>query len=436
MRGWTDKNDETCGWSLGLRPRPLAPPPQGPLACDWAVIGAGFTGLAAAHRLAGLQPEAQVLLLEAERAGEGASARNSGFIVDSTLNDGVASPGDKEKYLAKYRCNSAGSRILKTWVEEFGISCGWDAAGKYHAAHDPKNFAKLERFARLLGGLEIDHALLSGTELQQDLGTAFYGLAVKTEGSVLVNPARLVRGLLEHLPENVSLYEKTPVLKIERGRNLELETPHGAIEANGLICCVNALMPLLGFHRDRVMALTLTASLSEPLSPAQRESIGNPRPWGILPVDAMGATLRFTEDHRLLIRNTVEYHPGIAMKASNLERRKTVHREGLTRRFPELADLPFERSWSGSVCVSRNGAPVFQDLGGGLYLAGCYNAGGVAMGTLFGWSMAELALGHPPAKLADIGKLGSPSRLPPAPLRDWGMSASLAWKRRLGRSEN
>jgi glycine/D-amino acid oxidase-like deaminating enzyme len=414
----------------------MAPPPQGPLACDIAVIGTGFTGLAAAHRLAALRPEARILLLEAERAGEGASARNSGFIVDSTLNDGVASPGDREKYLAKYRCNEAGGRILKTWVEEFGISCGWDPAGKYHAAHDPKNFAKLERFAGLLQKLEIDHDLVSASELQQALGTDYYGLAVKTRGGVLINPARLGRGLLEHLPENVSLYEGTPVLKIERGRSLELETPHGAIAAKGVICCVNALMPLLGFCQNRVMALTLTASLTEPLSPAQRESIGNPRPWGILPVDAMGATLRFTEDHRLLIRNTVEYHPGIAMKASDLEKRKAIHHEGLKRRFPELGDLPFERSWSGSVCVSRNGAPVFEELGGGLYLAGCYNAGGLAMGTLFGSSMAELALGEKPAALSDICKLGRPSRLPPAPLRDWGMSASLAWKRRQGRSEN
>jgi glycine/D-amino acid oxidase-like deaminating enzyme len=414
----------------------MAPPPQGPLACDFAVIGTGFTGLAAAHRLAALRPEARILLLEAERAGEGASARNSGFIVDSTLNDGVASPGDKEKYLAKYRCNEAGGRILRNWVEEFGISCGWDPTGKYHAAHDPKNFAKLERFARLLQELEIDHALVSAPELRQALGTGFYGLAVKTQGGVLVNPARLARGLLEHLPENVSLYEETPVLKIERGRCLELETPHGIIAAKGVICCVNALMPLLGFCQDRVMGLTLTASLTEPLSLAQRGTMGDPRSYGVLPVDAMGATLRFTEDHRLMIRNTVEYHAGIAMNAADLETRKAIHREGLKRRFPQLGALPLARSWSGSVCVSRNGAPVFEELGGGLYLAGCYNAGGLAMGTLFGWSMAELALGEKPAALADIRKLGRPSRLPPAPLRDCGMRASLAWKRRQGRSEN
>ena len=436
MQSWIRKNDDGCGWALDLPPRPLAQPPKAPQSCDWAIIGAGFTGIAAAHRLAALQPNSKILLLDAERAGEGASARNSGFIVDSTLNDGVASPQDREKYLAKVRCNRAGTRILARWVQDFGIACGWDPAGKYHAAHDPKNFAKLKRFSGLLKNLDIAHELLERPDLNRALGSDFYGLAVKTDGGILVNPAKLVRGLLDHLPENVSLYEETPVLKMERRRGLKLETPHGSIKAKGAICCVNALMPLLGLNRGRVMALTLTASITTPLRPGQLHALGTPSPWGVLPVDAMGATLRLTDDHRLMIRNTVEYHPGVAMNAAALEKRKAVHRAGLARRFPKLGNLPLASTWSGSVCVSRNGSPVFEDLGGGLYLAGCYNAGGVALGTLFGWSMAELAGGGRPQTLPDIERLGRPARLPPAPLRGWGMWASLAWKRRIGRSEN
>jgi len=62
----------------------------------------GYTGLSAAHRLAELCPEDKVILLDAQGIGEGASARNSGFVVDSTLNDGQASHSAREEYLLKY----------------------------------------------------------------------------------------------------------------------------------------------------------------------------------------------------------------------------------------------------------------------------------------------------------------------------------------------
>ena len=62
--------------------------------CDWLIIGAGYTGLSAARKLSQLLPNKKIILVDAQLAGEGASSRNSGYLVDTTLNDGFTS--DKE----------------------------------------------------------------------------------------------------------------------------------------------------------------------------------------------------------------------------------------------------------------------------------------------------------------------------------------------------
>ncbi len=82
------KNDESCGWIKQIPSRQVQPALSGKQHADWVVIGAGFTGLAAARQLALLHPQARIVVLEAQRAAEGSSARNSGFLVDSTLNEG------------------------------------------------------------------------------------------------------------------------------------------------------------------------------------------------------------------------------------------------------------------------------------------------------------------------------------------------------------
>ena len=83
------KNDDSCGWIKQLPRRRAQPALSGKQHADWVVLGAGFTGLAAAKQLALLHPEARIIVLEAEQAGEGSSARNSGFLVISMKDSSI-----------------------------------------------------------------------------------------------------------------------------------------------------------------------------------------------------------------------------------------------------------------------------------------------------------------------------------------------------------
>ncbi len=428
-------NDESCGWREILPKRSPLPALNHDTKADWAIIGAGFTGLASAYRLAELRPNDKIVLIDAEQAGAGASSRNSGYIVDSTLNDGGRTQSDLTQYRKKFQLNLAGIDWLRQQVKQFDIDCNWDESGKFHACANPANRQKLEQFSALLSDLEIEHQCLESEALAKRLGTHFYHYSVHTDGGVLVNPAALIDGLIAHLPENIALYENTAVTRIEPGAPSRLYLPQAVLRADRVIVAVNALMPSLGLKQNHVFPLTLTASMTRPLTETEYTSIGKPAPWGALSVHPMGATVRLTDDQRIMVRNTVESWPGLKMNEAALAKRKQHNIAGLRKRFPTLEGLDIDYSWSGSVCISRNTKPVFEQTSDGIYLAGCYNAGGVAMGSLFGRLIVDYALGGQSDSLTDVLGLDKPTRLPPEPLMQAGLKSRLAYRRFRGRSE-
>ncbi len=431
---FTTINDESCGWVHTTTPAPGFPKLEEDRQADWVIVGAGFTGLAAAYRIAELRPDDSIILLDAEQAGKGASSRNSGYIVDITLNDGGSTLADEQTQLAKNKLNSAGLDLLRQQVERYKIECDWDESGKFHCAAHSRNIPKLKNFESFLERTGLDYKVWPKQQLGERLGTDYYLHAVQTKAGVLVNPAALVNGLIANLPNSVTLYEHTPVLKLDRGETIHLQTPKAIVRADRAIIAVNALMPKNGFKSNRVFPLTLTASLTRPLTTKEHNSIGTPEPWGVLSASSMGATVRFTNDHRILVRNTVEWWPSLTMDAYTLAKRRQKNLSGLSRRFPGLSNLEFDYTWSGNVCISRNSKPVFEQ-DNNVFLAGCYNAGGVAMGSLFGRLIVDHALGQASEELTQVLDQEKPTLIPPRPLLDIGLQARLAFNRYLGQIE-
>ena len=94
-------NDNSCSWINDLIPRKNFKELKSDNNCDWLVIGAGYTGLSAARKLGQLHPNQKIIIVDAQLAGEGASSRNSGYLVDTTLNDGFTSNKDLDNYKKK-----------------------------------------------------------------------------------------------------------------------------------------------------------------------------------------------------------------------------------------------------------------------------------------------------------------------------------------------
>ena len=94
-------NDNTCSWVKDLIPRTNIKTLQSNEDSEWLVIGAGYTGLSSARKLGQLYPNQKIIIVDAQLAGEGASSRNSGYLVDTTLNYGFTSNKELDNYKKK-----------------------------------------------------------------------------------------------------------------------------------------------------------------------------------------------------------------------------------------------------------------------------------------------------------------------------------------------
>ncbi len=436
----TPKNDNTCGWSEIIASTDPCAQVVGDIKTDWLVVGAGYTGLSAARTLALLHPNKRIVLIDGQKAGEGASARNSGYLVDSTLNDGHLSDTGLSTYQQKYQLNKAGLEATKALVEEHKIQCDWSEIGKIHATASIQNEQKLQRFSETLDQLNLEHNVLSGMSLKNRLGTSYYRLGIETKGAVMLQPASLAMGLIDILPENVTLFEHSPMLEwkstnINGCKTYQVNCPSGTIITNGLIFAVNGFMPSIGLKRDRVFPLTLTASLTRRLSDAEYQSIGQAPQWGLLSAHAMGATVRLTKDRRLMIRNTAEVWRPMSMSPTNLKQRKMTHIAGLRKRFPLLGTDAIKYTWSGITCVSKNNANVFGQVDNNAFAAGCYNGGGIGLGILYGQQIALYASGGSDDTTKLIQNRPTPKRLPPQPFLNWGVALRLKKDRYFAKTE-
>ena len=94
-------NDNSCSWIKDLTTRTNIKTLKKNLNTHWLIIGAGITGLSAARKLSQIYPNQTIIIVDGQLAGEGASSRNSGYLVDSTLNDGFNSNKELENYKKK-----------------------------------------------------------------------------------------------------------------------------------------------------------------------------------------------------------------------------------------------------------------------------------------------------------------------------------------------
>ena len=94
-------NDQECGWIKDLNKRTKIDILKTNRTCDFLIVGAGFTGMSAARKLAQIHKNKKIILIDAQLAGEGATSRNSGYLVDTTLNDGFTSNYEINTYKQK-----------------------------------------------------------------------------------------------------------------------------------------------------------------------------------------------------------------------------------------------------------------------------------------------------------------------------------------------
>jgi len=429
-------NDNSCGWLKSLQTRKNYKVLNQDHKCDFLIVGAGYTGLSVARKLSEINSSKKIIVVDAQLAGEGSSSRNSGYLVDTTLNDGFTSNKDIHNYKTKVKIYQLGINAVKNFIKQYQVDCDWNECGKYFASSKIEDLSIAKKFSFLLSSLNFDNKILDQEKLQNKLGTNFYKVAVFTKGGILINPAKLVRAMIDVLPKNIELYENSPLIKWNKNsNNINCQFAKNSIEANKIIFCTNGFLKSLNIKKNFNFPLTLTASMTRPLDSEEFKSIGEPEEWGVLPIRPMGATIRFTKDRRLLIRNTAEIRNPNLMSKYELDKRKLLHLKGLVKRFPSLKNDLIEDSWSGIVSRSRNSSQIFEMIDKNIFAAGCYNGSGIGVGTLFGEQIAIMASNQQSDEIEIINKRKKPNRLPPNPILNLGIQARLFYERIKASSE-
>jgi glycine/D-amino acid oxidase-like deaminating enzyme len=431
-------------WNAILPARAAFAPLDGDVIVDVAIVGAGFAGLSAARRLRQLDPMLRVAVLEAGTLAEGASGRNSGFMIDlphDLQSDDYAGKGvaaDK----TMIALNRSAIAFAKGAVDDYSIDPAYfDPAGKINGAATEMGRKLNVSYAKHLTELGEANEMLDGQEMHAVTGSRHYTSGLYTPGTVMLQPAGYIRLLGTGLHrDGVQVYERTPVSRLEKiGPDWVLATPKGGVTAAKVILANNGHLESFGFARRRLMHVFLYASMTVELDRDALSRLGGRARWGITPSDPMGTTMRRIDKaqggNRIVTRTGASFLPGMVPSQAAVERAARTHRRKFADRFPAIADVPMEYSWAGHLCLTWNGVAVMRELEPGLFSACADNGLGTVRNTLTGIGAADLLLNQRSEVSAHFLGEAEPEKIAPSPFAEIGASIYFRWKEWRAREE-
>lgn len=369
---------------------PPFPAARGALSCDVCVVGGGFTGLSAALHLA--ERGYDVILLEAQRVGFGASGRNGGQVGTGQRLDQGALEGMVGKAAARalWDLSLESVALTRALAEKHAPEAGY-APGIIHAAHKPRYVPEFHAYAEKLARDYDYHEIrpLDRAEMHHMVGSPCYHGGDIDMGGGHLHPLRYALGLARAAQAaGVRIYEQSRVTAITKADPARVETEAAQITARYVALGLNGYMGRLEPQvAARVMPINNFIAATRPMSDEERA--------GIIRGDHAVADskfvinyFRFSQDNRLLFGGGESYGyqfpHDIAAKV----------RKPMEEIFPQLKGIEITHAWGGTLGIAFNRMPHFARLAGNVLTASGFSGHGVAMGTLGGKLMAEAIAGQ------------------------------------------
>ena len=370
-----------------------APPLAATITADVCIVGAGMAGCSAALQLA--EKGFRVVLLEAQRAGWGASGRNGGQVLPGVSKGQAAlerliGPADAR---AIWDITVEGLRLLRQRIARHAIECDW-VDGHMQVANKSRQIAELATEQAALEKLGYSGTrLVAQSELNDLLATRRYLGALYDPGSGHLHPLRYTLGLARAAQSaGAVLYEGTRATGYSAaGSTVHVRTAGssvgGEVRCQHLLLAGNAYLGSLSPALARkIMPVGTYIIATEPLGEARaRALIGNNA--AVSDLNWIIDYFRRSADHRLLFGGRVSY--------SGIERIEVVAatRARMLRVYPQLAQTRVEYHWGGYVDITMNRAPDFGRLEPNVWYLQGFSGHGIALTGIAGVLAAEAIAG-------------------------------------------
>jgi len=380
----------TSYYAAMATPLPPFSPPQGQIDCDVCVIGGGFMGLSTALNLA--ERGYDVVLLEAQRVGFGASGRNGGQVGQGQrldqdeLEDLVGKDHARELWtIANQSVDLVRRRAASPLVEaEF-------ADGIIHADHRkrfvPHSKAYAERLNSEYGYDKI--RFIDREECRHLVNSPEYHGGTLDMGAGHIDPLQYALGLARMAQAaGVRIFEQARVTAVNEGEPATVDLAGAQVRAGHVVMGMNGYLGKLNRRvAGRVMPINNYVVATAPMSAEQQEDILRNN-HAVADSKFVVNYFRFSPDHRLLFGGTESYRYKFPSDIAGKVRKP------LEEIFPQLKGIEIDYAWGGTLGITMNRMPHFERLSGNILSLSGFSGHGVAMASLAGEIAAETIAGQ------------------------------------------
>jgi len=369
----THRQEHTRSWyAASVNEVTDYPALRGERETEVCIVGAGFTGIAAALTLA--ERGHSVALLEANRVGWGASGRNGGQLINGL--SGLAKIGKRYGPAVSdllWELRWRGNELVRERVRRYAIDCDLKD-GFVETAVKPRHLRALEDFAAELERRRFPHAweLWDREKTRATLGTDAYigGLVSWHDGHL--HPLNLCIGEARAAGRlGVDIFEQSPVTGIEHGSRPVVKTDRGAVRAERVLLAGNA------YHRlepsdlsNLVFPAGSYIMATEPLPEATARAI-NPLDVAVCDMNEILDYFRLSPDRRLLYGGRCNYsgRDPASIRAKLMPRMLNI--------FPQLRGVRVDYEWGGRIGIVLNRVPLLGRIGDNVWYCQGYSGHGV-----------------------------------------------------------
>lgn len=364
------------------------------LLADVCVVGGGYAGVSAALELAGRGFD--VVLLEAQRIGWGASGRNGGQVIVGYGSDGEAAierQFPREDALRAWDVSVDAVRLLRDRIARLGIACEW-RSGYLSLATKPRKSDELRRWMDHVQSV-YDYPLeWVDTAVMRDwVASDRFDSAVFDPGSGHLHPLKYCLGLAAAAAAaGVRIFENSPAFTVERGRKAVVHTAQGECACDFVVLAGNVYLGEYGDEvapevSSRIMPVGTYMVATEPMAEARADAL-MPQRCAASDTNFILDYFRLSTDHRLLFGGGDSY-------TGTTPRNLVAHiRRSMLAVFPQLDDLQVTHAWGGFVDITLNKAPHFGRIGDNMYFVQGFSGHGVALAGMAGLLVAEAITGQ------------------------------------------